>query len=113
MSAADRLDQIDARAAAATRGPWEETASLDPDGRRSNHVTGPGDYDVCEVPRTPQGSEDSFFIAHARQDVPALVAALRAVLAELDRVKDVHPRQQFIHADALRHALDTHLGGAS
>lgn len=55
---------------------------------------------------------DAEFIAHARQDVPALVAALRAVLAELDRVKNTHQSRAFIPRDRLQAALDEHLGGA-
>lgn len=82
MSATERLDAVEARARAATEGPWFQ-------GRAEKiHES------TCEVytRREPEdeGSVDAFprayhdadaeFIAHARQDVPALVAALRAVL---------------------------------
>lgn len=81
MSAADRLAEIEARANAATPGPWETSAVLTLSGRRYDSVTGTDvEYDVCEFPRSPSGIEDGEFIAAARQDVPALVAALRAVL---------------------------------
>ena len=77
-----RLDEIEARANAATEGPWEE-------GERCvftlggapvvsddvvHYVHGMAGEGVCHV-------EDAEFISHARTDVPALVAALRAVVA--------------------------------
>lgn len=79
----DRLDEIEERAQSATKGPWGETAGFAPDGSQRNCVTSERDVelDICEVPRTPQGSKDSYFIAEARTDVPDLIGALRAVLA--------------------------------
>ena len=77
MSAADRLNEIEARANAATEGPWEAY--------RPNPAY--RIYEICST--TPQGLDetlaevsgydDAEFMAHARADVPALVAALRAV----------------------------------
>jgi hypothetical protein len=81
-----KLDEIQARADAATEGPWVATPN---DRIVSSTKTWPeGDpYDVAgmfghkgavvEGCRTP----DALFIAHAREDVPKLVAALRAVEA--------------------------------
>lgn len=83
------LDEIAARADAATEGPWEATPN---DRIVSSTKTWPeGDpYDVAgmfghkgavvEGCRTP----DAEFIAHAREDVPRLVAALKAVEARCD-----------------------------
>ncbi len=74
-----RLDEIEARANAATAGPWENangqvldvpTMTNDPD----------SDCWVADAGSASRG-ENAEFIAHARTDVPALVAALRAVLA--------------------------------
>ena len=78
----NRLNEIEARANAATPGPWEAGCN----DRHMHYVTteneefcqtyGPELYDS-------QGffsDADTEFIAHARTDVPALVAALRAVL---------------------------------
>ena len=86
MTAADRLNEIEARANAATEGPWEAY--------RPNPAY--RIYEICST--TPQGldetlaevsgynaSDDADFIAHARTDVPALMAALRAVLDLADR----------------------------
>lgn len=66
----NRLDKIEARANAATEGPWNVfVGRIDHPGRSLVAVA----YDVvCD--------EDADFIAHARTDVPALVEALRAVL---------------------------------
>ena len=78
----NRLNEIEARANAATPGPWEAGCN----DRHMHYVTteneefcqtyGPELYDS-------QGffsDDDTAFIAHARTDVPALVAALKKVL---------------------------------
>ena len=89
MSAADRLDQIEARANAATEGPWKTTYE---EADQWHSITG-SPYplggglwaDHPEVATVDQEDEaDAEFIAHARTDVPALVAALRAVLRVCD-----------------------------
>lgn len=85
MSVWDRLDEIQARADKATDGPWDWDSDLVfPDGVRPPLVFAEGwvGYpvdDAMEHP-LPTTSEDAEFIAHARTDVPALGAALRAVL---------------------------------
>lgn len=65
----ERLGEIEARANAATRGPWEQDRweVLDSDGFVLV------EHDSCEFIRI----EDADFIAHAREDLPALVSALR------------------------------------
>ena len=84
-----RLDEIEARANAATEGPWEWEGeakaeweiganSLVPSRRPDDPVLYGYGYDASGIEvKTPADAE---FIAHARTDVPALVAALRAVL---------------------------------
>lgn len=77
-----RLDAIKARAAAATGGPWETVRVYD------------NVYEV-QLPDAPKPTESHFatsdlqnrflhndaeFVAHARTDVPVLVAAVEAVL---------------------------------
>ena len=74
-----RLDEIEARANAATEGPWEAYPGYQTDfgAWMSAAVdTAGGEYLVVEAER----DKDADFIAHARTDVPALVEALRAVL---------------------------------
>ena len=76
-----RLDEIKARAAAATEGPWVNdsteigrpfpgTDTIDVWVAESCHPNGDG----------IDGEADAEFIAHARQDIPALLAAVEAVL---------------------------------
>ena len=79
----DRLDEIAARADAATDGPWEPKRIEFRD--TAGHTVKRGDlvvafvgYESHEPLRVPV---DAAFIAAARADVPALVAALRDVLA--------------------------------
>ena len=77
----NRLNEIEARANAATEGPWEAE-------HHYNRLT--GKHVVSEIPRVAECmgngdggldcKEDAEFIAHARTDVPDMAAALRAVL---------------------------------
>lgn len=88
------LAAIEARVAAATPGPWAyephgDTGDygvgvlLDDD---DNPVTGYQECGVCVVaePVAPEVSHhsDADFIAHAREDVPALLAHIRRLEAE-------------------------------
>ena len=86
MSAIDRLDEIEARANAATEGPWV-TGGTDLAGEvYFGTYADPDDPTEPGVMLGVTGTqEDAALIAHARTDVPALVAALRAVLDLADR----------------------------
>ena len=83
MNAIDRLDEIEARANAATRGPWATviedgvTLSLVLTDEDDGLFYGDSGYDA---PIVTESGRDAEFVAHARTDVPALVAALRAML---------------------------------
>ena len=73
MTAADRLDEIEARVNAATEGPWDFDGLDDL-----------GAYYVrrgWSVVTEHAIEEDATFIASTRADIPALVVALRSVLA--------------------------------
>jgi len=79
MTAADRLDEIEARIEAATEGPWEASGC---------YVETAQPFDLhrfdamgLTVARCEQDDADAALIAHARTDLPATVKALRAVLA--------------------------------
>ena len=82
MSAADRLVEIQARADAATDGPWSFVADTRLTDTTSQWRIGSvaACADVASVTRFGDDHDDAEFIAHARADVPALVDALRAVL---------------------------------
>ena len=73
----NRLNEIEARANAATEGPWEA------DWRFTGWDISGNDYDDDGLPAliaSDADGEDADFIAHARTDVPDMAAALRAVL---------------------------------
>jgi len=94
MSAVEKLAKIQARADNATPGPWELSAwdsghsRFEMSARVITADVGDLVADMDGLSRTnnerhalDDGTADAEFIAHTRQDVPALVAALRAVLA--------------------------------
>ena len=86
-----RLDEIEARANAATEGPWEWEGeakaeweiganSLVPSRRPDDPVLYGYGYDASGIEvKTPADAE---FIAHARTDVPALAAVARYALSQ-------------------------------
>lgn len=80
MTANDRLAEIQARAEKATDGPWRH--SVERERYETAHYVrhGEGEHLAVFTGNYSGASEDGEFIAHARTDVPALVAALRAVL---------------------------------
>ena len=89
-----RLDAIKARAEAATDGPWvqgrfidshhtsrksdEWKSNADEQERLSVRVGDPMGEHVARI--TDGDHSDAVFVAHARSDVPALVAAVEVVL---------------------------------
>ena len=72
----NRLDEIEARANAATEGPWMGIRY--PDGFLGRVIGGNG-FGVAED--FPDDA-DAEFIAHARTDVPALAAVARFALSQ-------------------------------
>ena len=72
MSAADRLNEIEARANAATKGPWIVASCENERTVETKHQR----WHVASY----TSPDNANFIADARSDVPDLVAALRAVL---------------------------------
>lgn len=87
------LDAIQARADGATEGPWKYRDIIG-----ENHnvcvnahniaACGAGDLDPEYGDRDQQAARNAEFIAHARTDVPALIAAVRERDATLARVRD-------------------------
>jgi hypothetical protein len=70
MSALERLDAIDTRTTAATAGPWA------PEARFVGVAIAAGSKTLAVTDL----ADDATFLAHARDDVPAMATALRAVL---------------------------------
>ena len=87
-----RLEEIKARAEAATPGPWQwredEPASL-------VHVTDPRlhPWNVLKAPDWGPTLADAAFIAAAREDVPWLLAEVERLTAERDALIAVGKRQ--------------------
>jgi hypothetical protein len=76
----EELRAIKERCEKATPGPWEWSDGTcdDEDGERHGYRCGPMWVDVCDQLAVPV--VDAEFIAHAREDVPAL-------LAEVERLR--------------------------
>jgi len=94
----DVLDQIQARADKATAGPWTAQDLETEHGHRGifwisdlNH----GAKTIAEIDANDGGIEaiwsfkDAEFIAHARTDIPALLAMMREQRARLDAVAEL------------------------
>lgn len=134
MNARDRLAAIAARADAATPGPWESLDNGDRviawTGRRDDAI-GIREFDYV-IPEPMDSAVDAEFIAHARTDVPALVAFATAVLDELHTpftadFAGVGARTYCVqctedsgytaypcaHVEAINRLADEHLGGTS
>lgn len=78
----ERLAEIEARAQAATDGPWQ--AALDrPSHPSVGDITAPGNHHVVcfghdyDEYGSIDNVADAAFIAHARDDIPALLAEVR------------------------------------
>lgn len=68
------LDEIEARANAATKGPWEIIGG-------GEYVSGP---DILVAPGEGGVTDaDAEFIAHARRDVPRLIGAVKWLADQL------------------------------
>ncbi len=81
------LAQIEERAAKATPGPWE----MEIDWRYEYYSTfswACGPETTAQDDDENQASSDADFIAHAREDIPALIAEVRRLTAENARLTD-------------------------
>jgi hypothetical protein len=85
-----RLDAIEARAAAATPGPWEVIDLIGSRPLRASvWTTEDGVHDVCLAEETTPA--DAAFIAAARTDIPALLAVARAARLVKAQCDDMCP----------------------
>jgi len=104
------LDAIKARADAATEGPWEaDQFGAAMNGRDSWHVRSSGKPGV-QVFLNGTLAKDAEFIAAARSDVPRLVAALEAVLRQVDEA--ILPEDTPESIDPLRYSTSVDEGRA-
>ncbi len=79
------LDAIKKRVAAATPGPWE--AYLDPEVERYDPTVCANGHVVCRL-NDETDWEDVQFIAHARDDIPALCDEVERLTHELTNERD-------------------------
>lgn len=101
MTPRERLNEMLARANAATKGPWFDNSTDDlancvwnTDGfdttlphDQEKQICGQGFFE-SHRPSPEQHDKNMRFIAHARTDVPALVKCLLAVMDELKHGKE-------------------------
>jgi hypothetical protein len=80
---AGRLAEIEARVQAATAGPWWTDRVAESDGSESVGVDAGDDNWI--VPCQDLDPADAEFMAHARVDVPALLAEIRRLTAQRER----------------------------
>jgi hypothetical protein len=90
------LDAIEARASSATPGPWEARQNAPTMSGAVWNLRVAGEPGVkAMVTEYQHGSANADFIAHAREDVPALVAEvrrLRSFAAEVQGVRNMVER---------------------
>lgn len=107
----ERVNEIAARVEAATPGPWRVAKSREPEGFNPGAIICQSDDAEFEERALAQlnyhfpHAEDAAFIAHARDDVPYLLAALAAAEARAVRCEE---RCAFIRdtCDLAYHAPD-------
>lgn len=89
------LDKIEARAEKATPGPWEPSVveRVDPGYCHVRRGAGPAHFDYWErgsqgkyVSSEPEAKTDADFIAHARTDIPRLIAVVRKAILRGEHV---------------------------
>jgi hypothetical protein len=114
-----RLDEIEARAEAATSGPWIKLsvgggrdAVLVREATTANYGTdAPGEFEFAAKDTRPNVLADAAFIAAARTDVPALVALVRELLARLLAVEAERDEARANYQFMVERAADQRLDG--
>ncbi|EMN5132508.1 hypothetical protein RVV79_005679 [Burkholderia contaminans] len=77
----EMLNEIEARCKAATPGPWVSYVEGRDHESGSNFImTGPEGARGEDIELSGATVEDQDFIAHARQDIPALLAEIRRLM---------------------------------
>lgn len=112
----EQLDAIQARADAATEGPWrtgdfgypgqdEPSSIIIHRGPFNWRAINEGEYVAAMPAWDSQEGANAEFIANARTDVPALLALVREQAAAIERVRALADDYALIDADDLRAAL--------
>lgn len=108
----EELAAIEARLAAATEGPWiyrDIIGGYHNVTRNAWDVAscGAGDLDPEDGDRDEQAARNAEFIAHAREDVPALLAAVRERDNTIARIREVLDDYDGLNAEPIP-KLSTH-----
>jgi hypothetical protein len=82
----ERLREIEERRARAALGPWDYDRAL-------GEVLANDGSVVCTF---PYGSESAEFVFHARQDIPDLLAELKRLREENERLKEASQADRFL-----------------
>jgi hypothetical protein len=110
------LRDVEARAAAATPGPWTVVAEQGNPGYTPHYGVSSRGFTFPDVVYAKSDLEgfgngsrerDANFIAASRTDVPALTAAIRAVLAEMEAAERVGDPYAYLYD--LRAAIARHI----
>lgn len=113
----ERLAEIEAREKVATHGPWNYSG-VPYNLYEDPTIFGPNDeyiaqtvYDMQSGSQNHNIDEDTIFIAHARQDVPDLIAEVRRLQDELRLEKSITESESrwAKHYFDERNALQEHL----
>lgn len=108
----ERLEQVRARAAAATPGPWEAWDTGDPpaeDEARAWIVT-PGSLHLATL-YAGDPSANATFAAHAREDIPALLAEVERLRSITTITDEMVERGALALADEEKWPTNEELGG--
>lgn len=88
---AERIAEIKAREGKATPGPWVDSCEIKKTSRGVNACCGVradrGIGEICPLVAYGLKSEDAEFFAHARQDIPDLLAEVDRLRAENKRLE--------------------------
>ena len=76
------LNEIKERAEKATSGPWQVASTTD-----GEYIL---DCDEWVVAATFERREDAYFVAHAREDIPRLVAEIERLQAALEELAEFY-----------------------
>lgn len=85
----EMLAEIEARAAAATPGPWQHRHGFIETVEEPHHLLGVTMHRSEKgLPPLP-GASNAEFMAAARDDVPRLIHEVRTLLADIDRLESL------------------------
>lgn len=101
MLTQDDLDMIKERAEKASSGPWQVASTTD-----GEYIL---DCDELVVAATFERKEDAYFVAHAREDIPRLVAEVERLREGLSTIAEDY--NAYDSPDQLAEVAEYYLNG--